>query len=294
MANFGLFRGFSEKLFEGELPTSLGNIGSQSVSDIDPEVLAFFARVDSAGGILSTTEQNAIEALVQQIKNDGIWTKIKAIYPYVGASAAACAQNLKSSSFTGVFYGGWTFASTGVTPNGTNAYFDTQLKPSTALTAFNTSIGVYNRIPVDAPAPFVPIGIADPTNNPCMFLRYYTNVWQSFQNSETTRGQIQVSWGVNSWSDIKGFWQSSRTTSQLHKVFRNGASIATSTQTETSDITQLNFNIYVAARNRNVGIDGFDKVAKSFAFIADGLNDTESLAFYNAVQAFQTTLSRQV
>jgi hypothetical protein len=28
MANFGLFRGFSEKLFEGEIPTNLGTIGS--------------------------------------------------------------------------------------------------------------------------------------------------------------------------------------------------------------------------------------------------------------------------
>lgn len=33
MANFGLFRGFSEKLFEGELPTNLGAIGSQTVFD---------------------------------------------------------------------------------------------------------------------------------------------------------------------------------------------------------------------------------------------------------------------
>jgi len=30
MANFGLFRGFSEKLFQGELPTNLGKIGSES------------------------------------------------------------------------------------------------------------------------------------------------------------------------------------------------------------------------------------------------------------------------
>lgn len=35
MANFGLFRGFSEKLFEGELPTNLGVIGSESVFDFE-------------------------------------------------------------------------------------------------------------------------------------------------------------------------------------------------------------------------------------------------------------------
>lgn len=294
MPDFGSFRGFGEKLAQGQTPTQLGVIGSQSVSDIDIDVLAFYARVNAAGGILSATEQSAIETLVAQMKTNGIWNKMKAIYPYVGASSAACSQNLKSASFTGIFNGGWTFATTGVTPNGTSAYFDTQLKPSVSLTNFNISIGVYNRIPIDAPAPFVPIGIAHPTNDPCMFMRYYTSAYQSFHYSETTRGQIQQNWGVNSWADIKGFWQSSRTTSQLHKVFRNGISIATSTQTETSDVTQLNFNIYVAARNRSVGIDGYDKVAKSFAFIGDGLDDTESANFYNSVQAFQTTLGRQV
>jgi hypothetical protein len=65
---------------------------------------------------------------------------MKAIYPMVGASAAACAQNLKSSSFTGTFSSGWTFASTGVTPNGTSAYMDTTFLPSTSFTNNNTHI----------------------------------------------------------------------------------------------------------------------------------------------------------
>lgn len=34
MANFGLFRGFSEKLFQGELPINLGEIGSEDITPI--------------------------------------------------------------------------------------------------------------------------------------------------------------------------------------------------------------------------------------------------------------------
>jgi hypothetical protein len=111
----------------------------------DPDALAFFARVTAAGGSLTATEKSAVTTLVIQMKADGTWTPMKAIYPMVGASAAACAQNLKSSSFTGTFTSGWTFASTGVTPNGTSAYFDTTLVPNTDLTLTSGHLSFYSR-----------------------------------------------------------------------------------------------------------------------------------------------------
>ena len=80
------------------------------------------------------------------MKSAGIWTPMKAIYPMVGASAAACAQNLKSSSFTGTFTSGWTFASTGVTPNGTSAYFNTGFNPNAQLTFTNAHMSVYKNL----------------------------------------------------------------------------------------------------------------------------------------------------
>ncbi len=60
---------------------------------VDPDASAFFSRVTAAGGTLTTTEQNAVNTLVLDMKTAGIWTPMKAIYPMVGASAAACAQN---------------------------------------------------------------------------------------------------------------------------------------------------------------------------------------------------------
>ena len=66
MANFGLFRGFSEKLFEGELPTNLGMVASDF---LDADALAFIA----AANITDTNEQNAIVTLVTNMKLNGIW-----------------------------------------------------------------------------------------------------------------------------------------------------------------------------------------------------------------------------
>ena len=117
---------------------SSGIIAS-SISGVDADWLAFYNRVIAAGGSLTTAEQNATKQLVADLKANGLWTPMKAIYPMVGASAAACAQNLKSSSFTGTFTSGWTFSSSGVVSNGTSAYFDTTCRVTTDLANFNLS-----------------------------------------------------------------------------------------------------------------------------------------------------------
>jgi hypothetical protein len=112
---------------------------------VDEDAVAFFGRVYTAGGSLTYTEVTATQQLVADMKAASIWTPMKAIYPMVGASAAACAQNLKSSSFTGTFTSGWTFASTGVTPNGTSAYMDTAMNQSTNLSNDSVSLCYYSR-----------------------------------------------------------------------------------------------------------------------------------------------------
>ena len=54
MPDFGIMRGFNEKLFgdkllAGQLPTQLGLIGSNDFGT-DPDAQAFFNRVTAAGG----------------------------------------------------------------------------------------------------------------------------------------------------------------------------------------------------------------------------------------------------
>jgi hypothetical protein len=117
-----------------------------TASAIDPDAQAFYNRVTAAGGSLSAIEQTAINTLVLDLKGFGLWTGLKAIYPMVGASAAACSQNLKSASFTASFSSGWTFASTGVTSNGASTYMNTTLSPTITLTNYNSHSSVYNRL----------------------------------------------------------------------------------------------------------------------------------------------------
>jgi hypothetical protein len=264
---------------------------ASSISGIDADWLAYYNRVIAAGGSLTTTEQSATLQLVLDLKANSLWTPMKAIYPMVGASAAACAQNLISSSFTGTFTSGWTFASTGVTPNGSSAYMDTSLVPNTSLTLNNTHLCVYSRTNLSG-ATWVDIGTNDNATTfiPLfkLYIRTVLNAFDSLQYSFAGGQTLSVS---N--SDSRGLFLSSRISSTSHKSYRNGTLLGTNT-TSQNQTTISKWSLYLGASNNN-GVGGdFSNRQLAFASIGDGLTDTQSSNLYTAVQAFQTTLSRQV
>jgi len=282
MPDFGIFRGFNDKLFgdklyAGQLPTQLGIIGSEEVFDTDSDALAFFDRVTAAGGTLSATEKTAIETLVLQMKADGIWTKMKALYPMVGASAAACAQNLKSSSFTGSFTSGWTFASTGATPNGTSAYMDTNLNYNTTIGLNSTHYSFYST--TSSVNLGFDIGCFAGGQENWMSVNY-NGVAFYYPN---TNG---VSYANN---DSRAFYLGTFTLTTMN-LFRNLVKVATKTS---ASYNSTNLNVYIGAGNTG-GTPLYSIRECAFASIGDGLTDTEASDFYDAVQAFQTTLSRNV
>jgi hypothetical protein len=245
----------------------------------DADAEAFFARVTAAGGALSSTEQTAVNQLVLDMKSAGIWSAMKAVYPMVGASAAACAQNLKSSSFTGTFTSGWTFASTGVTPNGTSAYMDTTFNPNTSISDINSAhLSIYSRTTTGNSA--VDIGAANP----------YWDV-EIIYSGQYFVGPMNNSYLSTANSDAKGLWTNSRISSSDIVAYRNGSSFISGSSAPT---TKPPYNVYIGARNDNTVPLFFSNRQYAFASIGDGLTSTNVSNLYTAVQAFQTTLSRQV
>jgi hypothetical protein len=64
---------------------------TQVVNAVDADATAFIA----AAGITNLTQAAAISTLVDDLKTYGLWTKMKALYPFVGGSAASHKFNLK-------------------------------------------------------------------------------------------------------------------------------------------------------------------------------------------------------
>ena len=250
------------------------------VFDRDPDAVAFFDRVTAAGGSLSATEKTAVDTLVKQMKADGIWTLMKAIYPMVGASSAACSRNLKSDDFNGTFSTGWTFASTGVTPNGTSAYMDTQLIPNTSLSLDSVHGSSYSRTNGAQVGPLFSSEDAGTYNN-----GFY--IWPNYGGGISVRINDDTSTGGTNSSTL-GFHLANRTSSSIKKYLRNDVSIVNTTVTSTGLNTS---SIYLAASRNNANFTSYEQ---AFASFGDGLTDAQSSNFYTAVQAFQTTLSRNV
>jgi hypothetical protein len=248
-------------------------------ASFDADAQAFFDRVTTAGGTLSTTEKNATNQLVLDMKTAGIWSSMKAVYPMVGASAAACAQNLKSSSFTGTFTSGWTFASTGATPNGTSAYMDTGVNVNTELTQNSTHLSYYSRTNIISYQ--VEMGVAAAANTYLLF-NYAGVAYSAINSGEAPR--------TTAADPTTGFLIGSRTSSIEERYFTNNVS-----QTRTANSTgKANLIIFLACYNSGGSGYLFSTKECAFSSIGDGLTDTEASNFYTAVQAFQTTLSRQV
>ena len=258
------------------------NLKPRVKKGFDSDAQAFFTRVTVAGGTLSATEKLATNQLVLDMKSAGIWSSMKAIYPMVGASAAACAQNLKSSSFTGTFSSGWTFASTGVTGNGTSAFMNTNYNQTTAGDSLNSAhLSFYSRTNVNTAQ--VEIGLQNPNAN--------YNILE-IRTAGITYFPINTN-GLPTYTDPNslGFYIGNRQASNDLDLWKNGTKVINGT---TVSLFLPNANIYIGAIN-NVGIAAaFSTKECALASIGDGLTDTQALDFYTNVQTFNTTLSRQV
>jgi hypothetical protein len=93
-------------------------------------------------------------------------------------------------------------------------------------------------------------------------------------------------------TDARGFFIGNITSSSNRKYFRNNTIIASSTASNSNVLANL--NLYLAAYNQNGTASFFGSKECAFSSIGTGLSDAQAGNFYTAVQAFNTTLSRQV
>ena len=260
--------------------TTLGrSIGTQTVSDADAQAFVTNA------GIVDQVEANAVNNLVIGLKADGLWTKMKALYPFVGGTAATHKWNLKDprdldAAFRLVFNGGWTHSSTGALPNGTNGYANTFFKPSNS-TYTNFNFGFYLR--TNSIGVYAEFGFAD-------IAGYAVYDYPNLDGN----GYVKYGGADNAYTggDTRGMYSYNQNSNQL-KRFKNGTLTNTFSNTPTN-ISGTTLNYFVASRNVNGTAAQFSNRQRAFQYIADGLTDTEAANLYTAVQAFQTTLGRQV
>ena len=244
------------------------------------EALAFIA----AAGITDSTQKQAICTLVSDLKAYGLWNKMKAIYPFCGSTATQQKYNLKDprdldAAFRLVFNGGWTHSSTGATGS-INGYADTFYNPSVSGILNSAHLSYYQRSTENTTNAL----LGGNTTSGTVTRHYFGrgNTWVAI-NSSAEGNYVP--------SSFQGLHLAKRENSTQTKQFYNGSLITTSTISSTSS---PNVKLYINARNSGGTAQSFAVSQCAFASIGDGLTDTEAANLYTAVQAYQTTLSRNV
>ena len=252
-----------------------------------PEERDAWAFLDAAA-ITSSRQQRAVIDLVRGLKNAQLWSKMKAIYPFVGGTATTHKYNLKDprdadAAYRLSFSGGWTHSSTGADPNGTNSAADTFLVPTTHLTNNTTHLSYYSR--QNDSGAHVEIGSWGDPFRMGMFLKYNNFNGSDHYNYNTNRV-------ITSGLSGAGYYVATRTSSTIHKLFRDNSQVSTTNTSTSSGFSSVTRNVVLAFNNSITG--DYSTKECAFATIGDGLTDTDATNLYNIVQRFQTSLGRQV
>lgn len=266
-----------------------GIVGS-SIASFDTDALAFI----TATGITDSTQKNAINTLVLDLKSYGIWTKMKAIYPFVGGTASSHKWNLKDprdldAAFRLVFNGGGTHSSNGYQLNGTNSFADTKFIPSTSfISSSRSSFGIYSRTNGSTLLEGRTVmGSYAGSGWVLMYLKTSSLKQYALNNTDWGNFTSPNSTYVNK----LGFFQSSRNNSSTTQLWR----VNNTDYSHTSNATGLStLSIYIGATN-GLDINAYaENVQLAYAYIGDDLTTTDLSNYYTAVQNYETTLGRQV
>jgi hypothetical protein len=262
-------------------------------SSLDPDAQAFL----TATGITDATITDAINTLVKGLKSNNIWSKMKALYPFVGGTATTHKFNLKDPrdldvAFRLQYFDAITHSSNGMNTVG-GGYANTFFTPSANQSINSGHFGIYSRTQ-SAGQQFGGNGVRDATTfrgAQLIIRRNFTPstaffMWGEGANDGGTAGSIL---------DARGFYLGSRTANNSLVYYKNALSILNITGNQTQSILSNN-NYFLSAINENGNPITTTRDLREIAFssIGDGLTSAEVLVYYNLVQAFQTTLGRQV
>lgn len=230
-------------------------------------------------GITDTTQQSAVNTLVVDLKSNNLWSKTKAIYPFVGGSSFSHKWNLKDprdldEAFRLVFSGTWLHNSNGITP--TAAFADTKINPALHCSINDVALSIYSRTNTDGTQ--IDIGTFSAPYGLYLMYKYSGGLYRCLN-------ALQASIGTYTGNTL-GCLIGSRRVVNEEVYFKNGVLFGKNSIVST---ILINSSIKIGSVN---GQHSTKNIA--FAHVGNGLTDSECIIFSTIVQKFQTTLNRQV
>ena len=240
-----------------------------------------------ASQITESTQKNAINNFVIELKSSSLWSKFIAIYPMVGGTANATKWNLKDprdldAAYRLTFSGAPVFAATGILFPTIADYADTHLADSAIGGFSNASISYYSRTQNTISG--YDIGCVD-TTWPFNELSIYSN---SLDTSNSAQNSEWFGFSENPLTqNTTGLFMLSSTATNVTR-YRNGNVVSSRGSAPDNFYTNISFLI---GKSHETSQPGQKECA--LATIGNGLSDAEASTFYNIVQNFESALGRQ-
>lgn len=240
----------------------------------------------TAAGITDATQKAAYNTLVVTLKAYSIYSKLFALYPFLGGTAASHKWNAinpadTDGAFRLTFTGGVTHASTGITFNGTTGFADTKFNASSSgFTTTSGSFGCYCRTNTAGGYDFSCSNASDAQS---------TTVISRYTGNNQFSGYGTALYSVAN-SDGRGLFCTNRNGASNTEGYKNGSRVIDAI----ASVTLPSYALYLGAQNRAGSAIEFCAKEYALAYISSALSQTEQANLYTAVQAFQTALGRNV
>jgi hypothetical protein len=280
---------FTEK-WDGEFTGHIMNVSLEFMFNYD-YCQAPFTKVPDADisaflnitGIEDKTQIFAITYLVTQLKQNGLWNKMHAIYPFVGGTAYRHSINLKDPNQYKITWSttGVTHNANGITGDGISGYGDTGYivapiyKDNFHLSAYvrndvvagnKCAIGASELGPVAQILPF-----------------FSNNIFQASINQNTASS-------IANYSSL-GFFHANRVAINKVTAFKNNIKMFESGTLSTSTPS---VPLAVLSRRNTTNFSYHSNFNIAMANLGESLTENESAVFWTIIQQFQTYLNRQI
>ena len=257
---------------------------SGQVSGYDADAAAYF----TAASITDTTEKDAVDQLVKDLKGTGnttndtdVWSDMDTIYPVSPTSLAAAAFNLKDpTAYEITWYNSPTHATTGITGNSTSMYGDTGWNLATNGDVNNFGL-TYSGAYVNGDHA---MGVVDSTSSPAAYfmIRNVSNKKHFYAGEGGT--------SANSSTTARNIFTGVRDAADNRQPYLNGVAGTPNTTTDTAALPSL--NMFLLCRNVNGAAASFFAGEIDFWAIHKGLTANQAQDLYDAITTYNTALSR--
>lgn len=262
------------------LPSNIIGIMGKKTSAYLPLTTAWIAATLET----DTTILNALNTFEAGLDANSLKPKFNAIYPFVGGTNTKHAFNfMNTSTFQLTFMGGWTHNANGALP-AINGYAITGIIPSTHLLLNNNHLSSYIGTISNNGSDIGAFTFATPPTRVLELDTRTGGLFRYFGNDGTTLSVATA--------DNRGWSLGTRTSSSVRTIYKNGVNVATDSVVS---VGLPLVGIYLGTRN----VDGAASAPSSsarhqFDSIGSGLSSGDASTLYTLIQAFQTSLSRQV